>query len=154
MAVSSQVLEDVALARLIKRRSAIRLRYAPEAVSTRMYTDTAEMIQGWTKNLALLFGNPLVLAATTLLNFILILGLPLLPFLWPNLVVWQVMAIGLVWLRVLFNYFARVGRSGAPILDRILAIIALPLFATLLFRSWQMVKVAKSVTWKGREYQV
>ena len=150
--IASEVLEDVALARKVKRRHAIRLRYAPEAVSARMYRTTAEMVEGWTKNLALLFRNPLYMAFVALLNFVLLLGLPLLPVLWPNLVYWQVIAIVLVWLRVLARYFGRVGRSHAPFPDRILSIIALPLFALLLFRSWQRVKVARSVVWKGREY--
>ena len=152
MAVASAVLEDVALAKLLKRRHAVRLRYAPEAVSTRMYASTPEMIEGWTKNLALLFGNPLFMAAVAALNFVLLLGLPLLPFLMSDLVYWQVLAIGIVWLRVLLRYFSRVGRSHAPFLDRMLSVIALPLFALLLIRSWQKVKVAKAVTWKGREY--
>lgn len=153
-AVASAVLEDVALARLLKRRHAIRLRYAPEAVSARMYQGVGDMVEGWTKNLALLFGNPLFLAAGTLLNFVLLLGLPLLPVLMPNLQFWQMLAIGLLWLRVLLRYFTRVGRSHAPFLDRVLSVLALPLFAFLLVRSWQRVKVARSVTWKGREYSV
>lgn len=151
-AVASQVLEDVALARLIKRRSAIRLRYAPEAVATRMYRTTSEMMQGWTKNLALLFGNPLFLAAGTLLNFVLLVGLPLLPWLVPNLVFWQDAAIYLLWFRVLLRYFTRLARSHAPMADRFISVLGLPLFAYLLVRSWQQVKLAKSVTWKGREY--
>jgi cellulose synthase/poly-beta-1,6-N-acetylglucosamine synthase-like glycosyltransferase len=151
-AVASAVLEDVALARLLKRRNAIRLRYAPEAVSTRMYSGVGDMMQGWTKNLALLFGNTLFLAAGTLLNFLLLLGLPLLPWLIPHLQFWQMLAIGLLWLRVLLRYFSRVGRSHAPFVDRILSVFALPLFAFLLVRSWQRVTIAKSVTWKGREY--
>ncbi len=153
-AVASAVLEDVALARLLKRRHAIRLRYAPEAVSARMYRGVGDMVQGWTKNLALLFGNPLFLAAGTVLSFLLLLGLPLLPILMPNLQFWQMLAIGLLWLRVLLRYFTRIGRSHAPLLDRVLSVLALPLFAFLLVRSWQRVKVARSVTWKGREYSV
>ena len=151
-AVASAVLEDVALARLLKRRNTIRLRYAPEAISTRMYAGVADMMQGWTKNLALLFGNTLFLAAGTLLNFLLLLGLPLLPWLIASLQFWQMLAIGLLWLRVLLRYFSRVGRSHAPFVDRILSVFALPLFAFLLVRSWQKVTIAKSVTWKGREY--
>jgi cellulose synthase/poly-beta-1,6-N-acetylglucosamine synthase-like glycosyltransferase len=152
MAVSSAVLEDVALARLVKRRYAIKLRYAPEAVSTRMYRTTGEMVEGWTKNLALLFGNTLFMAAVSLLYFALVLGLPLMILLMVNLTVLQKCLIGLVWLRTLFYYFSRVGRSHAPIVDRILSVFALPFFAFLLVRSWQRVAMLKSVTWKGREY--
>jgi glycosyltransferase involved in cell wall biosynthesis len=152
MAVGSQVLEDVALARLVKRRNAIRLRYAPEAVSARMYRALPDLIEGWTKNLALLFGNPLFMAGAQLLNFLLIFGLPLLPVIIPSLVYWQILAIGVLWLRVLLRYITRVGRSNAPFLDRILSVFALPFFAFLLIRSWQKVNLLKTVTWKGREY--
>jgi hypothetical protein len=54
--VADKVLEDVELAFLAKRRKVgLRFRYADDAVSTRMYRSTAAMIEGWTKNLALLF---------------------------------------------------------------------------------------------------
>ena len=61
--VAEKVLEDVELAFLAKRRKVgLRFRYAEDAVSTRMYRSTAAMIEGWTKNLALLFDNCLALA--------------------------------------------------------------------------------------------
>ena len=61
--VAEKVLEDVELAFLAKRRKVgLRFRYAADAVSTRMYRSTAAMIEGWTKNLALLFDNSLALA--------------------------------------------------------------------------------------------
>ena len=151
-AVADKVLEDVALARLLKRRHAIKLRYAPESVSARMYRTTGEMIAGWTNNLALLFGNPLFLAASRLLDFLLIVGLPLLPLAMHWLLIWQKAAIGVLWLRVLLRFYTRIRRSNASLLDCILAIFALPLFAYLLVRSWQQVAVAKRVKWKGREY--
>ena len=61
--VHDRALEDVELAFLAKRRKVgIRFRYADDAVSTRMYRNTAAMVEGWTKNLALLFNNALALA--------------------------------------------------------------------------------------------
>src|ERR1022692_2376116 len=61
--VADKVLEDVELAYLAKRRRVgLRFRYADDAGSTRMYRSTAAMIEGWTKNLALLFDNTLALA--------------------------------------------------------------------------------------------
>ena len=61
--VAGKVLEDVELAFLAKRRKVgLRFRYADDAVSARMYRSTAAMIEGWTKNLKLLFNNALVLA--------------------------------------------------------------------------------------------
>ena len=62
-AVADKVLEDVELAFLAKRRKVgLRFRYAEDAVATRMYRTTAAMIEGWTKNLALLFNNALATA--------------------------------------------------------------------------------------------
>ena len=61
--VADKVLEDVELAFLAKRRRVgLRFRYADDAVSARMYRTTAAMIEGWTKNLKLLFDNALLLA--------------------------------------------------------------------------------------------
>ena len=61
--VAGKVLEDVELAFLAKRRKVgLRFRYADDAVSARMYRSTAAMIEGWTKNLKLLFNNALMLA--------------------------------------------------------------------------------------------
>jgi len=151
-AVADRVLEDVALARLLKRRHRIQLRYAPDAVAARMYRTTGEMMAGWTKNLALLFGNPLFLAASRLLDFVLLVGLPLLPLAMPWLVLWQRAAIGVLWLRVLLRYWTRIRRANAAYLDVALSVFALPLFAFLMVRSWQQVSVTKRVAWKGREY--
>ena len=151
-AVADRVLEDVALARLLKRRHAIRLRYAPESVAARMYRTTGEMIAGWTKNLALLFGRPVWLAASRSIDFVLLVGLPLLTFTVPWLITWQKAAIWILWLRVILRYWTRTRRSNAGALDILLAVFALPLFAVLLVRSWQQVTLTKRVTWKGREY--
>lgn len=152
-AVADRVLEDVALARLLKRRHPIKLRYAPEAVAARMYRTTGEMMAGWTKNLALLlFGNPLFLAASRLLDFVLLVGLPLLPLAMHWLVLWQKAAIGVLWLRVLLRYWTRIRRAHAPFPNVVLSVLALPLFAFLMVRSWQQVAVTKRVHWKGREY--
>ena len=151
-AVSDRVVEDVALARIFKRRHPIRLRYAPEAVAARMYRTTPELIEGWTKNLALLFGRPLLLALSRTLDLLLLFGLPTLLFVM-HLFFWQQAAIVLLWLRVVLRYFTRVSRSGASIASVLLSLLALPLFTWLLIRSWQQVSVRKSITWKGRAYE-
>ena len=67
-AVARDILEDVALARAVKRSGRkIRFRYAADAVRTRMYRNFRQLREGWTKNLALLFPSPGWLAAKTLL---------------------------------------------------------------------------------------
>jgi len=71
--VAEKVLEDVELAFLAKRRNVgLRFRYAEDAVSTRMYRSTTAMIEGWTKNLALLFDNCLALAFWRVLDIALL----------------------------------------------------------------------------------
>ena len=48
----------------------LRFRYAPDALSTRMYRGFGDMVEGWTKNLALLFPHALSLAAWRLLDIL------------------------------------------------------------------------------------
>ena len=77
--VAEKVLEDVELAFHAKRRKiGLRFRYAEDAVSTRMYRTTAAMIEGWTKNLSLLFENCLALALWRVLDIFLLVVLPIL----------------------------------------------------------------------------
>jgi cellulose synthase/poly-beta-1,6-N-acetylglucosamine synthase-like glycosyltransferase len=83
--VGRSVLEDVDLAFNVKRsKRAIRFRYAPDALATRMYRGFGDMVEGWTKNLVLLFPHALILAAWRLLDILLFL-LPLLLFVLPYL---------------------------------------------------------------------
>src|ERR1700683_3066136 len=66
-AIAGDILEDVALARAVKRSGRkIRFRYGAHAVRTRMYHNYRQLRDGWTKNLALLFPNPGWLALKTL----------------------------------------------------------------------------------------
>lgn len=154
-AVKDAVLEDVEIARLVKRRKqGLRFRYAQEAVAARMYRSLGTMIEGWTKNLALLFGNPLAIAAWRILDFVLLFGLPLLAF-WTyevstRRILWVIVL--LLWLRTLWRFYNRVRKSNFPPIDCVLTPLALPLFAFLLYRSWFQHTITKRVSWKGREY--
>lgn len=153
-AVAAEVLEDVALARLFKANGdAIRFRYAPEALSTQMYRSTGLMIEGWTKNLALLFPRPLYLACWRVLDFCLLFCLPLLAFGIPWLVGWQRGALVLIWGRTLWRYYTRVARSNFPKWDVTLSAFGLPLFVLLLVRSTLHHRWRKAVVWKGRRYR-
>jgi glycosyltransferase involved in cell wall biosynthesis len=159
--VCSKVLEDVELAFTAKRRKVgLRFRYADDAVSTRMYRSTAAMIEGWTKNLALLFDNALSLAVWRVLDFLLLFGLPVLAFgLWNAHFTSRSLAwlgagwvLALLWLRNLFRFYHRVAKSNFPFLDCAITPLGLPLFVFLLYRSWFQHKMLKQVTWKGRTY--
>jgi len=160
-AVNDRVLEDVELAYLAKRRKlGLRFRYADDAVSTRMYRTTGAMIEGWTKNLALLFDNALALAVWRALDFALLLCLPILAVdLWSArfsahglewLGAGWILAI--LWLRTLVRFYSRVAKSNFPFRDCVLAPLGLPLFVFLLYRSWFQHRVLKHVDWKGRTY--
>ncbi len=158
-AVRSSILEDVELASIIKRRKlGLRFRTAPDALATRMYRTNAAMIEGWTKNLALLFGNCLTLAAWRVLDLVLLLLLPILAALY-----WHSAIRGVPWftagflialldLRTLWRFYARVAKSHFSVFDCALSPLALPLFASILTRSWLLHRVRHSVSWKGRTY--
>lgn len=157
--VRGDVLEDVRLAFLAKRRKQrLRFRYAADALSTRMYRTTGAMIEGWTKNLSLLFGNCLILMMWRLLDIFLLVGLPILAWKFRNYGIQYVpiftagWLLVLVWLRNLWRFYARVAKSNFPALDCVLAPLGLPLFAALLYRSWFQTTILRRVSWKGRSY--
>ena len=160
-AVADKVLEDVELAFLAKRRKVgLRFRYAADAVATRMYRTTAAMIEGWTKNLALLFDNALATAVWKVVDIALLVGLPILAVkMWdarfgPHSLQWlgAGWALALLWARNLFRFYGRVAKSNFPFLDCALSPLGLPLFVVLLYQSWFKHKVLKQVIWKGRTY--
>ncbi|HEY1984387.1 MAG TPA: glycosyltransferase family 2 protein [Terracidiphilus sp.] len=160
-AVKDKVLEDVELAFTAKKRKVgLRFRYAEDAVATRMYRSTANMIEGWTKNLALLFDNALSLAVWRALDIVLLIGLPILAIeLWnahfsAHSLEWLGAGwiLAILWVRNLFRFYARVAKSNFPFMDCALAPLGLPLFVILLYRSWFQHKIFKQVRWKGRTY--
>lgn len=161
--VADKVLEDVELGFLAKRRRVgLRFRYAEDALATRMYRSTAAMVEGWTKNLALLFDNTLTLAVWRALDFALLVGLPVLAFLLWNAhfgthaLAWlgAGWVLGLLWVRTLFRFYARVAKSNFPFMECALSPLGLPLFVVLLYRSWFQHRMLKQVSWKGRSYKI
>ena len=151
-AVATEILEDVALAKRVKQ-SGGRLQFrVSDVVSTRMYRTFPQMWEGWTKNLALLFPHPRLLALLRLAEFLFIFG-------GGGMAVWQfaqgkrveataeaVLAIVLVILLT-----RRIRRAHFDWLSNVLAIFGLPLFAVLLLNS-DISHNRGRVRWKGREY--
>ncbi len=166
-AVKDAILEDVEMAVLVKRRKlGLRFRSAPEAVAARMYRSFGAMWEGWSKNLALLFGNAPALAGMRLLQLAVLLGIPALIWFFAWGMEWQrpagstagvlgeplaIAALGIVWLRGLWGFYARVARSGFAFRDYVWAPAGIPLYAALLWRSWFLHHVVRQVVWKGRE---
>jgi glycosyltransferase involved in cell wall biosynthesis len=160
-AVKDKVLEDVGLAFAAKRRKVgLWFRYAEDAVATRMYRSTSAMIEGWTKNLALLFDNALAMAVWRALDIVLLVGLPVLAIeLWnahftTHSLEWlgAGWVLALLWVRNLFRFYGRVAKSNFGFVDCAIAPLGLPLFVVLLYRSWFQHRVLKQVSWKGRTY--
>jgi cellulose synthase/poly-beta-1,6-N-acetylglucosamine synthase-like glycosyltransferase len=160
--IADKVLEDVELAYLAKRRRVgLRFRYADDAVATRMYRTGGGMVEGWTKNLALLFDNTLVTAFWKALDIALLFGLPVLTVeLWSarfglHSLEWlgAGWVLGLLWVRTLVRFYARVAKSNFPFVDCAISPLGLPLFVVLLYRSWFQHRILKQVSWKGRSYK-
>jgi glycosyltransferase involved in cell wall biosynthesis len=160
--VADKVLEDVELAFLAKRRKiGLRFRYAEDALAARMYRSTGAMIEGWTKNLVLLFNNALVLAFWRALDFLLLFGLPVLAYeLWNSRMAFKSLGwltagwiLALLWVRTVVRFYARVAKSNFPAMDCAITPMGLPLFVVLLYRSWFQHRILKRVSWKGREYK-
>jgi glycosyltransferase involved in cell wall biosynthesis len=145
-AIAADILEDVALARAVKASGRkIRFRYAADAVRTRMYRNYAQLRDGWTKNLVLLFPNPGWLAMKVL-------------FLWAFF--WVVLVLvnrGSHWWSgvdgAIFVWLVVRLQSGKFANDRNIlgALFGMPMFAYLLLRS-KRAHAKGNVSWKGRTY--
>jgi glycosyltransferase involved in cell wall biosynthesis len=152
-AIAGNLLEDVALARAVKRSGRkLFFRYGSDAVRTRMYRSFAQLREGWTKNLALLFPSPTRLAATRTLEFVLIVAsfvISMINALRGHRQPATVAAILCVILYALFVTRIRQAHFSAE--ANTLALLGLPLFSYLLLSSNSAHKNG-SVPWKGRKY--
>jgi glycosyl transferase family 2 len=152
-AIAGDLLEDVALARAVKRSGRkIFFRYGGDAVRTRMYRNFGQLREGWTKNLALLFPSPLRLALVRLMEFGLIVG--------SGVVAIRARSAGRVGAEiamgvlcaVLYGLFLkRIRKAHFSWSSNTLAVVGLPMFSYLLLRSKVAHREGK-VSWKGREY--
>ncbi len=117
-----------------------------------MYRTFAQLREGWTKNLALLFPSPLRLAALRIIEFVLILasfaislttalrGRP-----------YPAVVAGFVGVILYALFLLRIRRAHFSWDANILALFGLPLFSYLLLRSART-HGKGSVPWKGRTY--
>ena len=165
-AIAADLLEDVALARLVKRSGRkIFFRYAPDAVRTRMYRSFAQLREGWTKNLALLFPRSGWLAlrrfaeflwAVAILNIVreIVLWIP--PVGLPDRLnhsfgLWEAAVFLSVWVYWLRYYVVRMRKANFSWSATAVSLFGLPVFAYLLLRSKQT-HLGGRVLWKEREY--
>jgi glycosyltransferase involved in cell wall biosynthesis len=145
-AVAGEILEDVALARVMKfSRRKIRFRYADDAVRTRMYRNFRQLREGWTKNLALLFPNPVSLSVKTLFWWAFPWSIPF----WADLHHWWWLTIGML---AFSRNTGRLHRANFDLTMEILgALFGMPMFAFLLLRS-KRAHAKGNISWKGRTY--
>lgn len=152
-AVAGELLEDVALAKRVKQAGGkIQFRYGGDQVRTRMYRSWQQMVEGWTKNLVLLFPDARILAWRRVSEFAaIVLSL---------LVGLTAMAAGkailagfclVVFAVAITNFSVRVARSHAGLLDDVVALAGLPIFVWLLLRSASAHERGE-IAWKGRVY--
>ena len=148
-AVATEILEDVALARRFRDAGyRIHFRYGGDAVRTRMYRNWAQLREGWTKNLALLFPQAGFLAFQSLLLWCAAWGALVLGVSGAVSRHWVWMAFALFWLLV----YRRISAAHFATQNNLLAItVGLPLFADLLLRSKNAHRNGR-VSWKGRVY--
>ena len=151
-AVAQAILEDVELAKQVKY-AGYKLHFRlSDAVRTRMYRSFAQMWEGWTKNLALLFPNPRGLALRRGIEFVLIVSS------WAGIAIAMIdrnridLAFnGLLAAMLGGNFLRRIFRAHFDWLSNLMAIFGLPLFTILLLNSYICHRKG-SVRWKGRMY--
>lgn len=151
--IASDLLEDVAMARLVKSSGRkIFFRFGGDAVRTRMYRSFTQLREGWTKNLVLLFPSPVRLAVLRLTEFVLIVGSAAVAITASVRGRWQPAAGAAILAAVLYAFFLkRTSRAHFSWDADALALLGLPIFSYLLLRSSVSYKRG-SIAWKQRTY--
>lgn len=147
--IAGDLLEDVAMARLVKSSGRkIWFRYGGAAVSTRMYRSWPQMKEGWTKNLAVLFQR-------SVLYCLMLMGMWAFSWATVGLAVDGLLAghfRAVVYAVPLLFLYARIacGRLGAAN-SFFGLVLGVPLASYLLLRSARA-RAHRTVVWKGRNY--
>jgi glycosyltransferase involved in cell wall biosynthesis len=155
-AIRGEILEDVALAKLVKQsRRKIRFTREKGVTETRMYRSFGELWRGWTKNLFLLLDRS---GTDTLGELVEIAVLDLLPLLVAALGAinrtfdwWFWLAVALLgWRHSL--HWRRLRTNRYPISSIFYYELGSFLFAFLLLKSWLQYARGNGVEWKERTY--
>ena len=147
--IASDLLEDVAMARLVKSSGRkVWFRYGGDAVRTRMYRSWPQMREGWTKNLARLFPQPMLRGLMLLLFWAVAWSTFALAFTGmatghPSALAY-VVPTAFLYFRIAFGRF----RSSATFLALVFGVL---IAAYLLFAS-ASAHSKGAVVWKGRKY--
>jgi glycosyltransferase involved in cell wall biosynthesis len=152
-AIASSLLEDVAMAKAVKRSGRkMVFRYGGDAVSTYMYRNFSELREGWTKNLALLFPHAIAISVLRAGEFLLIAGGAVTTVITAmNGQTRLAIAAVAVTATSLALSIGRMRKSHFQWDTVIVSFIGLPIFSYLLLRSYIFHRRGK-VSWKGRTY--
>jgi glycosyltransferase involved in cell wall biosynthesis len=152
-AIAGSLLEDVDLAKNVKRAGGkILFRIGRGRVRTRMYRTLPQLIEGWTKNLRLLFPSAVALAGLRMMEFLLLPATLLLTWMARQDGEMKVALLAGAWFVVLLaRFLRRVFRAHFGWDANVLAWLGLPIFSFLLLRSVISYKLGR-VSWKGRTY--
>jgi glycosyltransferase involved in cell wall biosynthesis len=150
--VAGEVLEDVALARIVKR-AGHRLWFGTgkSVVRVRMYRSFAAMWEGWKKNLYRLIGgtpraalSELDSAVPWMVALVLLIGIKL---------PWALLLGVFLLLARQLSYGAQLARNHYPFSFIVYYVPAMVLYAGVLWASYRS-HMAGRVVWKGREYRM
>jgi len=151
--IADNLLEDVAMARLVKSSGRrIFFRYGGDAVRTRMYRSWAQMKEGWTKNLALLFPRSRLLGFLRGIEFDLIWATLIAAGLLPSYGHHELsILLGMLAAVLVSIFWLRIRRAHFSLSSNMLGLVGLAVFSNLLFRSAYLHR-HHAVAWKGRRY--
>jgi hypothetical protein len=117
-----------------------------------MYRNFAQLREGWTKNLALLFPAPVRLAALRAIEFVLIAASTAVAISAALRGSWQPAAAAGMLAVIMYGLFLkRISRAHFAWDANLLAVFGLPLFSYFLLGS-KSAHATGTVAWKGREY--
>ncbi|MGH9617748.1 MAG: glycosyltransferase [Acidobacteriaceae bacterium] len=154
-AVRASLIEDMELARLTKRSGEVlRVRFAPDAASTRVNKSFSDFCAGWRRTLPLLLPDTLSRGLWRFFQAALLLGLPLLAI-WLYLTVARtpvIWAVVLWWAWRVRVHYANSAKAHFPVGDVLLSPLALPFYSWLMLDSWMGKRLHRKMKWKGREY--
>jgi chlorobactene glucosyltransferase len=153
-AVRGYVLEDVALARVVRRAGLpLRVAWAPELARTRMYRDRAEMFEGILKNVHGTEYSPARLVGFLAgLVGLFLLPLGLLPL---GVATGDVLLVGVGAFLVVALFAKHVGFAralGVPAVYGLLYPVAVAYYVRVVATSLVRGARGRPIVWKGREY--
>ncbi|MDT4965696.1 MAG: hypothetical protein QOJ64_433 [Acidobacteriota bacterium] len=160
-AVKAEVAEDMRMAQLLKQSgSRLRIEYAPDLASTRMYDGFAEIWEGFTKNFfaGMQFSLLKTIASTIAVLFCMIAPLVVAIV---SAIAWTsgsqgrwldlLLATATIWLMQVLTFSAVNSYAEVPIFYSLTVSLGFLLFVAILINSTFRIASGRGVVWKGRK---